>query len=102
MMSSVDRLAQIDARRFGRLLARVPPAHIEIVTLSADDIWSVCVDRGEIKQVMMNLAMNARDAMLSEGRFGIEIENRSLHGRDQDLQRGTQDDKQFRIGIRRY
>jgi len=70
------------------MLRRVLPAHIEIVTLSADDVWSVCADSGQIEQILMNLAMNARDAMPSGGRFGIEIENRSLHARDHDLPAG--------------
>ena len=70
------------------MLRRVLPAHIEIVTLTADDVGSVCADRGQIEQVLMNLAMNARDAMPSGGRFGIEIENRSLDVRDHDLPAG--------------
>jgi PAS domain S-box-containing protein len=70
------------------MLRRVLPAHIEIVTLSVDDVWPVRADRGQIEQVLMNLAMNARDAMPSGGRFGIEILNRSLDGRDHDLPAG--------------
>jgi two-component system, cell cycle sensor histidine kinase and response regulator CckA len=70
------------------MLRRVLPANIEIVTLAGDDVWPVCADRGEIEQVLMNLAVNARDAMPNGGRFGIEIENRVIAGPDYDLPRG--------------
>jgi CheY-like chemotaxis protein len=70
------------------MLRRVLPATIEIVTIAADDAWQVCADRGQVEQVLMNLAVNARDAMPNGGRFGIEIENRQIGGPDYDLPRG--------------
>jgi two-component system, cell cycle sensor histidine kinase and response regulator CckA len=60
------------------MLRRLLPANIEIVTIAGDDIWSVRADKGQLEQVLMNLAVNARDAMMTGGRFGIEIENRRL------------------------
>jgi two-component system cell cycle sensor histidine kinase/response regulator CckA len=60
------------------ILRRLLPANIEIVTIAGDDIWSVHADKGQVEQVLINLAVNARDAMMTGGRFGLQIENRAL------------------------
>jgi two-component system cell cycle sensor histidine kinase/response regulator CckA len=70
------------------MLRRMLPANIEIVTVGSDEPWPVLVDKGQIEQVLMNLAVNARDAMPSGGRFGIEIENRTVTGADHDVPPG--------------
>jgi two-component system cell cycle sensor histidine kinase/response regulator CckA len=70
------------------MLRRMLPANIEIVTLSSDDLWPVLVDKGQIEQVLMNLAVNARDAMPAGGRFGIEIENRAITVADHEMSPG--------------
>ena len=60
------------------MLRRMLSANIEMVTVTSEDLWPVLVDKGQIEQVMMNLAVNARDAMPSGGRFAVEIENRII------------------------
>jgi len=58
-----------------RLLRRLLGEHIEIVTHVADDLWSLRADAGQMEQIVMNLAINARDAMPSGGRLGLSVQN---------------------------
>ncbi|HEY5088075.1 MAG TPA: PAS domain S-box protein, partial [Gemmatimonadaceae bacterium] len=62
---------------FGALLRPLLPASIELVTHTAHQVVTVHADRTQFDQVMMNLALNARDAMPSGGTLAIEIAHRS-------------------------
>ena len=44
----------------------------------SDDLWSVLADKGTIEQVLMNLAVNAREAMPKGGDLFIKTENLTL------------------------
>jgi PAS domain S-box-containing protein len=58
-----------------RMLQRVLGEQLELVISPAADLGHVRVDRGHIEQVIMNLAVNARDAMPHGGRLTIETCN---------------------------
>jgi two-component system cell cycle sensor histidine kinase/response regulator CckA len=62
----------------GGMLRRIIGEHIEIETILAPDLWTVKVDPTQIEQVIINLAVNARDAMPEGGRLTIETANAFL------------------------
>ncbi|MFY9626740.1 MAG: PAS domain S-box protein [Methylocystis sp.] len=57
------------------LLHRTLGEHITIETVLAERIWSVLVDPSEIENAILNLAINARDAMPGGGKLVIETAN---------------------------
>ena len=65
-------------RRFEKLLQRTIREDIEIEILLSPDIPIVMADIVQIEQVIMNLAVNAADAMPEGGRFTIETARANL------------------------
>jgi PAS domain S-box-containing protein len=59
----------------GPTLQRIIGEENELVTTIADDLWTVRADPTQTEQVLVNLALNARDAMPLGGRFSIEVAN---------------------------
>jgi CheY-like chemotaxis protein len=64
------------------LLSHVIGADVQLVTRLARKLDGVRADRTQIEQVLLNLAVNARDAMPSGGRLEIETANVTLRARD--------------------
>jgi two-component system cell cycle sensor histidine kinase/response regulator CckA len=61
-----------------KLLRRLLGEDVELITSLAEPLGSVRVDPGQLEQVIMNLAVNARDAMPDGGRLSIETENTEM------------------------
>jgi PAS domain S-box-containing protein len=61
-----------------KLLERTIGENIALVTPNAADLWPVFADRGQIEQVVMNLAVNARDAMPQGGKLVLQTQNAEL------------------------
>lgn len=62
-------------RDVSTMLARVIPENIRFDAKPGANIFPVYVDRGQLEQVLMNLAVNARDAMPNGGALTIETAN---------------------------
>jgi two-component system, cell cycle sensor histidine kinase and response regulator CckA len=70
-----------------QLLRRTLGEDIELVTVLGEDLPSVQTDAGSIEQMILNLAVNARDAMPHGGKLIIETER--VHGRQEGAPSAT-------------
>ncbi|MFZ0992042.1 MAG: PAS domain S-box protein, partial [Candidatus Sulfotelmatobacter sp.] len=65
-------------RDVGKILQRLIGEDVQIVTDLETSLDSTRADRGQIEQILMNLATNARDAMPNGGKFTIRTANAEL------------------------
>ena len=63
---------------FGRMLPRLIGEDIQVVIKPGASLWKVKADPMQIEQVIMNLALNARDAMPCGGQLVLETANAHL------------------------
>lgn len=62
-------------RDLDQILSETIPKNISIASNVAPDLWQVQADPTQLQQVLMNLCVNARDAMPGGGRITISAEN---------------------------
>ena len=65
-------------RNLEKMLGRLIGEDIEVLTALSPDLGTVRVDPGQIEQALMNLVVNARDAMPAGGKLTIQTENVQL------------------------
>ena len=62
----------------GKMLHRVIGEHIAFHLNTAPSLWPVRVDHSQMEQVLLNLALNARDAMPNGGKLTIATQNEEV------------------------
>ena len=72
----------------GKLLRRTLGEQVEIRSSLAADLWPAEVDRAQLESALINLSINARDAMPGGGRLLVETRNTTL---DEDYVAQTPD-----------
>ncbi|MEQ1754381.1 MAG: ATP-binding protein [Micropepsaceae bacterium] len=65
-----DLVARVES-----MLARSLGQNIEIEIVAGPDLWTTQVDRAQLESALLNLALNARDAMPEGGKLKIETSN---------------------------
>lgn len=58
-----------------RLLERTMPRHVRLHCQLEPQLWTIQGDSGRLKQILINLALNARDAITGEGHLTFETQN---------------------------
>ncbi len=71
------------------LIAKTFPPTVQVRLAAAPDLWPVNADVTQLYQVLMNLCINARDAMPQGGTLTIRGGNRAVDA-DEAARRGTQ------------
>lgn len=66
----------------GKMLPRLIGENIEVHLRTASALWPVKVDRGQMEQALLNLALNSRDAMPAGGQLTIETRNAEIGEQD--------------------
>ncbi len=80
------RPAEID---LGRLVTAIEPTlrrllgdRIELVVSATPGVWPIVADRSQVEAILVNLAVNARDAMIEGGRLTVETANAHVDDRN--------------------
>lgn len=81
-------------------IKKVIGEHIEIVFTPAPNIQTVFADKVQIEQVVMNLCINARDAMPNGGQLCITLQNISLDKTARQVQTAEQAGTYVEITVR--
>jgi CheY-like chemotaxis protein len=82
-----------------RMLRRLIGEHIELVTIMAPDALTVRVDPSQIEQVLLNMAVNARDAMPDGGTLTLRTANVEMAEGDRTREPDTPPGAYVRLSV---
>jgi PAS domain S-box-containing protein len=82
-----------------QMLRRTLGEHVELVTSLATDLQSVLADPGQLEQVLVNLAVNARDAMPTGGTLTIATANVDLDPAEASTRPGLKPGHHVRLHV---
>lgn len=81
------------------MLRRLLGENVELEVSVSPELFPVLADRGQIEQVLMNLAVNARDAMPGGGKLTIEVGNVHLSGEYTNTHLGLSDGDYLMLAV---
>lgn len=81
------------------MLHRTLGEHIEVEVACAPDLWPAMVDTTQLESALLNLAINARDAMPEGGKLVIEARNVELDAELAALEGGVQPGQYVRVSV---
>jgi len=67
------------------MLRRTIPGSVLLISELEEDLWPVYADRAQLEQIIVNLVVNARDAMPQGGRVAIRSRNAEGEGGGADM-----------------
>jgi CheY-like chemotaxis protein len=82
-----------------QLLQRTLGEHIECEFLLDRDLWQASVDPGQLASALLNLVLNARDAMPQGGKLAVEVRNMSLGESDLDVNGEARPGDYIMVGV---
>jgi PAS domain S-box-containing protein len=95
----VQVLLRSQIEELKKLIGESFPSNITIVTRAPEDLWQMTGDPVQIQQVMLNLAVNARDAMPNGGTLTITAENVNLDPKDLGRSRQSSAGRQILLKV---
>jgi len=95
----VVQLAEVIAA-MDSMLRRTIGDDVELAAVAPEGLWNVRVDPTQIQQVILNLAVNAREAMPEGGRLTIETSNVVVDGEHSDEHAGCPPGEYVLLAVR--
>ena len=99
LQSKILDLNQVIDHLMG-MLARLIKENVELTFVPGEDLGSVRADPNQMEQVLMNLAVNAQDAMPSGGRLTIDTANVRWAGEPQQPTEAVEPGEYVQIRVR--